>query len=215
MRLLAQNLNIPDVGIINNPVSNPNVQTVGGFISAIIPYAYVIAGILVFIYLLIGGFRFITSGGDKQAITEAREQIYAALIGFAIIFASYFLLQLAEVIFGFKVTSLITSVHAQAPVNIGQNFKLGSNPIGNIFASLTDTSKLTTLIVRLLFAGAGVTFIFVVIIGGLRYIFSGGDSQNTAAARSQIFFALIGLLIVITAYVIVKLLQEITGVPIV
>ncbi len=215
MNQLAQNLDIPGVGVVNNPVTSPQVQTPGGFISTLIPYAYTVAGILVFIYLLIGGFRFLTSGGDPKAVAEAREHIYAALIGFAIVFGSYFLLQLAEVIFGFKVTGFLPVVYAQSPVDIGQTFNLGSTPIGSIFSSLTDTSKLTSLIVRLFFVGAAVTFIFVLIIGSLRYIFSGGDPQNTAGARSQLLYATIGLLVVIFAYVIVKLLQELTGVQIV
>lgn len=209
---LVQGLSIPGGGTVNNPVTNPNVQSIGGFISALIPYVFAVAGILLFIYLLLGGYRFMTSGGNPEEVAKAREQIFAALIGFTIVFGSYFILQLAEVIFGFKITFIPV---AYAQVDIGQTFTIGGGPIKNIIGNLTQTSRLTTLIVRFLFVGAMITFVFVLILGSLRYIFSGGDKNNIAGARSQLMFAIIGVVVVIAAYVIVKLIQEITGVPIV
>ena len=215
MNQLAQdfNLHIPGMNTITNPVTNPAAQSPGGLISVLIPYIYTVAGVLVFIYLLIGGFRFLTSGGEPKAVADARENIYAALIGFAIIFGSYFLLKLAETIFGFRVTGLVPVAYAQ--VDIGQTYNFIGRPIGDTFKDITDTSRITSLIVRLFFAGAAVIFVFVLIIGSLRYIFSGGDAQNTAGARSQLLYASVGLLIVIFAYVIVKLFQDLTGIQIV
>ena len=41
---------------------------------------------------------------------------------------------------------------------------------------------------------AGIIFFFMLIIGGIRWILSGGDKANTESARNQITAALIGLI---------------------
>lgn len=48
---------------------------------------FVVAGIVALLYLLLGAFGWITSGGNKEAVDKAREKIQAALIGLILIFA--------------------------------------------------------------------------------------------------------------------------------
>ena len=45
----------------------------------------------------------------------------------------------------------------------------------------------------------GIVCVIAIIIGGLRYVLSGGDSQQTANAKNAILYAIIGLVITITA----------------
>lgn len=61
---------------------------------------------------------------------------------------------------------------------------------------------------------AGLIFFFMLIIGGLRWILSGGDKQGTESARSQITAALIGLVIVFSAWAIATLVNSVFGVNI-
>ena len=51
----------------------------------------------------------------------------------------------------------------------------------------------------------GITLLFVV-IGGFRYVTSGGDPQSTAKAKDTILYALIGLTITVAATAIVNFL---------
>jgi len=53
-------------------------------ISRAITFILVVAAIIFFFMLVIGGIRYITSGGDKAATESARGQITAALIGLVI-----------------------------------------------------------------------------------------------------------------------------------
>lgn len=48
---------------------------------------FAIAGIAALFYMLIGAFGWVTSGGDKDSITAARERIQAAVIGMILIVA--------------------------------------------------------------------------------------------------------------------------------
>ncbi len=49
----------------------------------------------------------------------------------------------------------------------------------------------------------GAVSVIMIIIGGFRYVISGGDSSSTKAAKDTIMYAVIGLVIVIFAQVIV------------
>lgn len=61
---------------------------------------------------------------------------------------------------------------------------------------------------------AAIVFFFILVIGGIRWIMSGGDKANTEAARSQITAALVGLVIVFAAWAIVALIQTFFGINI-
>jgi TRAP-type C4-dicarboxylate transport system permease small subunit len=54
---------------------------------------------------------------------------------------------------------------------------------------------------------AAIVFFFILVIGGIRWIASGGDKAQTEAARSQITSALVGLVIVFAAWAIVALIN--------
>ncbi|GAC1369608.1 MAG: hypothetical protein NVSMB39_1600 [Candidatus Saccharimonadales bacterium] len=45
--------------------------------------------------------------------------------------------------------------------------------------------------------------VIMIILGGLRYVTSGGDSKATAAAKDTILYAVIGIVVAIAAYSIV------------
>ncbi len=58
----------------------------------------------------------------------------------------------------------------------------------------------------------GVVSVIMIIIGGLKYITSGGDSGNVTGAKNTILYAIIGLVVVALAQVIVRfVLQKAVG----
>ncbi len=75
---------------------------IGGFINL----AIVVAAIIFFFMLVIGGIRWITSGGDKAQTEAARSQITAALVGLVIVFAAWAIAQLIGNLFGFNIFKL-------------------------------------------------------------------------------------------------------------
>jgi len=58
---------------------------------------------------------------------------------------------------------------------------------------------------------AGIWFIFQFIIGAYGYMTAGGDQQKMANATKKITSALIGLVVIVTAYAIMSLLGELLG----
>jgi len=68
---------------------------------------------------------------------------------------------------------------------------------GRIQDIITTTINVFSLVV-------GVISVIMIIIGGLKYITSGGDSGNVTGAKNTILYAVIGLVVVALAQVIVR-----------
>lgn len=71
------------------------------------------------------------------------------------------------------------------------------DPASRVNSLLEDVINIFSLIV-------GVVAVIMIIIGGLRYITSGGDAGNITGAKNTILYAIIGLVIVALAQVIVR-----------
>ena len=77
-----------------------NFTDVASIITKVLPYVFYAAGLLVLVYLVLGGIQLITSGGDPKAIEMAQKKITGAIIGFVILFLSYWLAQAVGLIVG-------------------------------------------------------------------------------------------------------------------
>jgi len=74
---------------------------IGSLINGALSFIMVIAALLVFLYLILGGIEWITSGGDKGKTEKARNKITAAVIGLIILAASYAILLIILNFLGF------------------------------------------------------------------------------------------------------------------
>lgn len=77
--------------------------TIRNIIVAIVVIAVVIA----LFYLLWGGIKWITSGGDKEKVEAARNQIVASIVGLIVIFLAVFIISFILQAFGLSFTQLI------------------------------------------------------------------------------------------------------------
>ena len=76
---------------------------------------FILAIVVAIFYLVWGGFKWLTSGGDKAAVQAAREHIVAAIVGLVLIFLAYFILNvLLQFFFGIN-----TGVFTLPQVNLG------------------------------------------------------------------------------------------------
>ena len=86
--------------------SGLNNITIVNLISALIIIILVIAALVFLFMLIMGGIRYITSGGDKAQTESARGQITAALIGLVIVFAAWAIINLISAFFGIDILQL-------------------------------------------------------------------------------------------------------------
>lgn len=74
--------------------------TVASFINLLLPVVFIFSG-MIFLFLLIGGgFSIIASGGNAKNVEQGRNQIMQAVIGFLVIFAAYWIIQIIQIITG-------------------------------------------------------------------------------------------------------------------
>lgn len=98
---------------INNPVIN---STIGNFstqdesltslqlfLRNLVTMAFIIAGLWFFIQLILGGYNYMTAGGDKEAVQKAQRRIQNAFIGLVIILAIYAMASVIRIIFDFNI----------------------------------------------------------------------------------------------------------------
>lgn len=67
-------------------------NSIGEYITEIYKYAVGIVGILASIVIMWGGFRWLTAGGDKNAVGDAKKWIEGALSGLVLVMTSYLIL---------------------------------------------------------------------------------------------------------------------------
>ena len=79
--------------------------TLGSLVNVIVKNVFVVTGVLLFVLLIFGGLQFIVSagGGDQEGIGKGKNVIGAALIGFALIFAAYWIVEIIGYITGIKI----------------------------------------------------------------------------------------------------------------
>lgn len=85
---------------INPPKGAVNVPNVGIVINNALIIVFAAAALLVLVFLIMGAFQWIMSGGEKEAVGNARKRITHALIGLAILVMAFVILQVMSQVLG-------------------------------------------------------------------------------------------------------------------
>lgn len=95
--LLAQAINIA-----NQPINGPlvGIETVADVITKLVSFIYPLASILLFLFLVAGGYQLLLSGGNPEKLKGAKGKITSAIIGFVLLTLSFFLVKVIAYIFG-------------------------------------------------------------------------------------------------------------------
>ena len=87
----------------------------------------------------------------------------------------------------------------------GANLQVGAEcPATSEQEGQDAVNKIITLVINIFSIAVGVVSVIMIIIGGFKYITSGGDSGNVTGAKNTILYAIIGLVVVALAQLIVK-----------
>jgi len=79
--------------------------TLGGIIGGILPYLLTLAGLILFGMLIGGGFTMLAGAADKESQEKGKKMITSSLVGFFIIFLTYWIAQILQVIFKINILS--------------------------------------------------------------------------------------------------------------
>lgn len=102
-------------------------------------------------------------------------------------------------------TALIKTAYAQDIGAIREEDVAPYSDIGNILSAGLQIALIV----------AGIIVLLMVIMGGIQYMTSGGDKEAAQAAQKRITAALVGLVIVVSAYALAVIIEKVFGVTIV
>jgi hypothetical protein len=103
--LLAQ-VNIGEkVPLTDTTSLSGTYSNVGVLITIILKNSLTIAGVILLGLLIFGGITFIMNagGGDSKKADQGKQTITSALIGFAVVFSAYFIIQIIQVLTGLNI----------------------------------------------------------------------------------------------------------------
>lgn len=117
-------------------------------------------------------------------------------------------LQALVLAFGFGVVSLASAAPAaavdcaadQLSIDNGAACGKPTNARENLFA---PNGIFSTIANTLIFLVGAVAVIYL-IIGGLRYVISNGDSKSVEAAKNTILYAIVGIVVAVIAFALVQ-----------
>ncbi len=92
------------------------------------------------------------------------------------------------------------AVGAVGSIQDGANAARGTDQTANLFGSTGIFQTITNVLLFVL----GAISVIMIIIGGLRYVVSGGNSANVTAAKNTILYAIVGVIIAILSYAIIN-----------
>jgi hypothetical protein len=100
---------IPPGGVPSGGASGPHALS--SIIAAGLDLAVVTAIIICLFVLILGGFNWITSEGDKQKVASARQRLAFAVIGLIIVFTSFLIINVIYTFFFGTAVDFLGSVH--------------------------------------------------------------------------------------------------------
>lgn len=107
---------------VPNPL--PSFNSIQDVVKVILDAVFGIAGLVAVIYLIIGGFRYITSSGNQEQIEAAKMTIMNAVIGLIVIFISVLLVN-----------------YILVALKVGPLYQLNTSSSGGIFQGPSNNSK--------------------------------------------------------------------------
>ena len=91
-----------------------------------------------------------------------------------------------------------------ATIQSGAGSAKGSDQPSVLFGNTGVFSEITNV---LLFV-VGAVAVIMIVIGGLRYVLSGGDAKQVEAAKNTILYAIVGIIVAILAYAAVNFITN-------
>ena len=105
------------------------------------------------------------------------------------------------VIAAFTVLALdVASAHAIGTIADGANSARGADQPVDLFGDAGVFSKISSVLLFIV----GAIAVIMIVIGGLRYVVSGGDASQVQSAKNTILYALVGIIVAILAYAAVN-----------
>ena len=114
----------------------------------------------------------------------------------------------------FGVASLSTNVSAQAANSVVKKGITTATTTDMQNKSITGPGGLINIVIDFLLWTVGVLSVVMIIFSGFRYITSAGDASKTKSAQTTLTYSIVGLIVAVLAWVIVKMVLKQFGIEV-
>lgn len=87
------------------------------------------------------------------------------------------------------------------------------DPTGQEPATIKDLEVVFARIISIVASVVSFVLFIMLLIGGFKFLTSGGDPKKTESAKGTMTYAIVGLVVIIASYLILKVIEALTGVP--
>lgn len=101
-----------------------------------------------------------------------------------------------------------------SPVYAAQDWANAAGCTVSEVATIKGFECLFSNFISVILAFAGIVLFIMLVTGGFRYLVSGGDPKAVESAKGTLTQAIVGIVILVLAFLILKLIETITGVPV-
>jgi len=88
----------------SSPALAEELSTPGGIVSRFLGvFAFPIAGLILFVMLIWGGVEMMAGSATSKSVDAGKQRVTTALLGFLLLFASFWIARILEMMFGIKI----------------------------------------------------------------------------------------------------------------
>ena len=120
-------------------------------------------------------------------------------------------------VFGFSaisVASLPTNVSAQAANSVVKKGIKTATTADMENKSIAGEGGLISILINFLLWAVGILSVVMIIFSGFRYITSAGDAAKTKSAQTALTYSIVGLIVAVLTWVIVKMILRQFGIEV-
>lgn len=153
----------------------------------IVNIAFWLVGVLSVVFIIYGGFVYMTSAGETGKVANGKNTLLHAIVGLIIALVGRIAITtIAAATFGDISTDVPTSAGGITPDN------------GGVPEWTVNLGQLLSLAYYI----AGALAVVMIIYSGIQFITSSGDPGKATKARQTLLFSLVGLAVIVLAYAI-------------
>src|SRR3989344_3291000 len=134
------------------------------------------------------GFLMVTAQGNEESLTAGKNALQWSVLSIVLAMFAFVIIQ---------------ALGNYLEVQDRTGSYAGNNPVYNPIAANDFGALLTRMLVGFL-SFAGLFAVFMIIMGGYKYITGRGNEEQAASAKSTLQWAVIGVAIILLSYVIVR-----------
>lgn len=161
---------------------NPLIFTdINALLCAILNFFQGLIVVLSLIFIVVGAFLYITSGGDEGRLTLGKKSVLGALIGLAIGIAAPMLLREVANLLGWSAFSACAG-----------------------FGSTLTLIETATNVLNFLLSVIGIAALIMLVVGSFMYLTAAGDESRIDTGKSIVKYSIVGIAVALAALVLVR-----------